>query len=89
MTFSAMVAVVVLLLIAAVAIKKRRVRGAARPRHVGSAGPAAVGAFYELLSEDRRKAIEIVVEDKAGYRDPEDAAGNLPELEHPTGPARP
>lgn len=88
MTLSAIVAVVVLVLIAAVAIKKRRVRGPVKPRHVGSIGPAAVGAFYELLSEDRRKAIEIVVEDKASYRDPEEAAGNLPDLEDPTRPAK-
>lgn len=89
MTFNAMVAVVVLLLIAAVAIKKMRVRGPVKPRHAGSVGPAAVGAFYELLNEDRRRAFEIVVEDKAGYRDPEDAAGNLPDLEDPAGPVRP
>ena len=43
--------------------------------------PGAAGAFYEFLDADKRKAIEIVVEQRAAYRDPEDADGNLPELE--------
>ena len=55
------------------------------PTQRASIGAAAAGTFYELLNEDRRRAIEIVVEDKAGYRDPEVADGNLPELESPSG----
>jgi hypothetical protein len=51
-------------------------------RRVGS---AAVGSVYDMLNEDKRKAVEIVVEDRAGARDPEDADGNLPDLEDPTG----
>ena len=47
--------------------------------HVGS---AAAGAVYELLHEDKRKALEIIVEERAGARDPERADGNLPEIEH-------
>ena len=36
-------------------------------------GPAAVGLFYEMLSEDKRNAVELIVEDKAEERDPERA----------------
>ena len=50
---------VVLFLIAAV----RRLRGRGRP------GNAAVGAYDELLIKDKRRAIEIVIEEKAEHRD--------------------
>ena len=43
-------------------------------------GPAAVGAVYDLLNEERRRAVEIIIEEKAEARDPEDADGNLPDL---------
>jgi hypothetical protein len=43
-------------------------------------GPAAVGSVYDMLSEDKRKAVQIVIEERAGARDPEDADGNLPDL---------
>jgi hypothetical protein len=46
-------------------------------------GPGAYGAVYDLLNEDKRNAIELIVEEKAGARDPEDADGNLPDLEKP------
>lgn len=39
----------------------------------GGPGAGATGAFHEMLSEDRRKAIEIVLEEKAEARDPETA----------------
>lgn len=55
-----------------------------RQRHKRfSPGPGAAGAVYDLLNEDKRAAIEIVVEERAAYRDPEDRDGNLPELEAP------
>jgi hypothetical protein len=44
----------------------------------GGPGPGAAGAVYELLSEDRRNAIEIIVEQRAEAREPEDKDGNLP-----------
>src|SRR5262245_37448990 len=56
-------------------------RGEARPRPIGSIGPGAAGTFYEFLNEDKRKAIEIVVEERAGYTDPETRDGNLPQFE--------
>ncbi len=37
----------------------------------------------ELLTKDRRQAVEVIVEERAGERDPETADGNLPELEMP------
>lgn len=35
----------------------------------GRIGPAAVGSMYDVLNEDRRKAVEIIVEEKTGERD--------------------
>ncbi|HMC77146.1 MAG TPA: hypothetical protein VKH34_08430 [Vicinamibacterales bacterium] len=51
----------------------------------GMSGPGAgaYGAVYDLLNEDKRNAIEMIVEDKAASRDPEDADGNLPDLANP------
>lgn len=46
-------------------------------------GPGAAGAVYELLNEDKRRAIEIIVEQRAEATDPERAQGNLPDLEDP------
>jgi hypothetical protein len=36
-------------------------------------GPGAAGAVYDMLNEDKRKAIEIIVEGRAEYADPETA----------------
>ena len=36
-------------------------------------GAGAAGAMYELLNEDKRKAIEIIVENRAAERDHEHA----------------
>ncbi len=41
----------------------------------GGPGPGAYGAIYDLLNEDKRNAIEMIVEEKAASRDPEDAEG--------------
>lgn len=60
-------------------IKLRRRRSG----HTFNVGPGAMGTVYDLLNQDRRNAIEIIVEEKAEARDPEDADGNLPELEKP------
>ena len=54
-------------------------------RNARDIGPGATGSVYDMLNEDKRKAIEIVVEERAEARDPEDRDGNLPELENPTG----
>jgi len=47
--------------------KRRHGRGGSGP------GPAAAGAIYDLLNQDKRNAIEIIAEEKAGARDPETA----------------
>jgi hypothetical protein len=52
-------------------------------RRRGGVGSATAGAFYDFLNRDKQNAIEIVVEERAGARDPEDRDGNLPELEKP------
>lgn len=55
-----------------------------RRRHGSGIGPGAAGTFYEFLDADKRSALEVIGEERAGYRDPEDRDGNLPELEMPT-----
>jgi hypothetical protein len=51
-----------------------------RRTHIGS---GAAGTVYDMLHEEKRKAVEIVVEGRAEARDPEHADGNLPDLENP------
>jgi len=48
-----------------------------RPR---SCGPAAAGAIYDLLNQEQRHAMEIIVEQRAEERRPEYPDGNLPKL---------
>ena len=55
-------------------------RLARRRTRIGSAG---AGSVYDLMNDDKRKAIEIVVEERAEARDPEDKDGNLPDLAGP------
>jgi len=75
-------AVAAMLLVAAA---WRRTRPGRRRTRVGA---AAAGTIYDLLNEDKRKAVEIVVEERAGARDPEDRDGNLPDLQSPPGSRR-
>lgn len=70
---------VLLFVIVALAMMTRRGRQSGRRRGFG-VGPGATGAIYDLLNEDKRNAIEIIVEEKAAARDPETADGNLPDL---------
>ena len=78
MPLTVVVWVVVMILFVLAYAKARR-----RGRSLGSPGPGAAGAIYDLLNQDKRNAIEIIVEEKAEERDPESADGNLPELESP------
>jgi hypothetical protein len=57
--------------------------GRGKPRRPGS---ASVGTIYDMLNEDKRNAVEIIVEGRAEARDPENADGNLPDLEQPGRP---
>jgi hypothetical protein len=52
-------------------------------RRRGGVGSAAAGIVYDLLNEDKRNAVEIIVEERAAARDPEDKDGNLPDLIQP------
>jgi len=73
MTAAAIWLVAIVLLIAAF-LKMRRTRG-----RLG-VGQAGIGTIYGMLNEDKRQAVEIIVEEKAEARDPEDKDGNLPDL---------
>jgi hypothetical protein len=71
--------VILLFLVAVIASVFSKRRGG----HSPGVGPGVSGAVYDLLNQDKRNAIELIVEEKAGARDPEDADGNLPDLEKP------
>jgi hypothetical protein len=75
LVFLAVVAIVIL-----VGARSLRRRGASRP------GAGTVGTVYDLLNEDKRNAVEIILEERAEARDPERATGNLPDLERPKRP---
>lgn len=80
--FAGIAALVVMLVLFLAAWRTRRQRRV-------SVGPGAAGAFYDLLDRDRRAAVEIIVEERAAHRDPEDADGDLPQLEGRTVSRRP
>ena len=67
--------IVAIVLVVTVMRRHRR-----RRSHIGA---GAAGTVYDMLNEDKRKAVEIVVEERAAARDPEDRDGNLPDLESP------
>ena len=50
------------------AVFRKRRRG-----RVLTPGAAAAGSIYDLLNEDKRNAIQVIVEDRAAARDPEHA----------------
>jgi hypothetical protein len=52
-------------------------------RRASSVRAGVIGANYEWLSQDRREAVEYIIEERAEATDPERADGNLPELEKP------
>jgi len=43
-------------------------------------GAGAAPLFEKILDDQRRAAVEIIYEGRAGERDPEDRDGDLPEL---------
>jgi hypothetical protein len=69
------IAFLILLVVVFIARRARR-RG-------GSLTAGVVGATYELQSQDKRRALELIVDARTGERDPEDKEGNLPDLEAP------
>jgi hypothetical protein len=54
-----------------------------RGRRLGRPGPGTIGTVYDWLNEDKRNAVEMIIEERAEARDPEDKDGNLPDLEQP------
>ena len=75
-----MAATIWLLAFALLVIAVWRVRA---QRHRGGVGSAAAGIVYDYLNEDKRRAVEIIVEQRAEATDPEDRDGNLPDLINP------
>jgi hypothetical protein len=73
---TALVWVAAIVVVVGVLFASRR-GGGSRP------GPGTIGTVYDWLNEDKRKAIEIIVEERAEARDPEHKDGNLPDLEDP------
>ena len=69
-----------LIWLAAIVLLIIAVRRAKKQRRTGGIGSGAAGIVYDMLNEDKRHAIEIIVEERAEARDPEDKDGNLPEL---------
>ena len=78
LTANIVVAATWILILAGIAVVFSRLRD--RRTHIG---PGAAGAVYQMLNQDTRNAIEIIVEQKAAEADPERADGDLPHLEHP------
>jgi len=62
-----------LLLVLVVMIRVIYRKARRRPGGGFGVGPGASGAVYGFLNEDKRKAIEIIVEQKAADVDPERA----------------
>ena len=65
--------VVLGVMILSLGLVMRRVMGPGRRHSSRGPGPGAAGAVYDMLNEDKRKAIEIILEERAEYRDPESA----------------
>jgi hypothetical protein len=63
--------VLIFLIIVGVSMHQNRHKG--RYRRFSGPGPAAMGSIYDLLNQDKRNAIELIVEEKAEARDPEHA----------------
>jgi hypothetical protein len=74
-SIGALIWVAVIVLVAVLFTRQRR-----RGRRIGAGG---AGTVYDWLNEDKRNAVEIIVEERAEARDPEDRDGNLPDLERP------
>jgi len=80
------ITVLVFLIVAFIKVRRRRSSrtvNAGRSSRTFNVGPAGIGTVYDLLNQDKRNAVELILEEKAEARDPEDADGNLPELERP------
>lgn len=64
------IVIIALFVLAVLRARRKRPRGGMTFRGPGA---GATGAIYDMLNEDKRRAIEIIVEEKAEARDPETA----------------
>ena len=60
---STILALAVLVLIIVIAIKTRR-----RNRGIGRSGFGGVGSVYDMLNQDKRNAMELILEERAEER---------------------
>ena len=60
---SVVLALAVIALVLAISMKTRR-----RNRGIGRLGPGAIGTVYDMLNQDKRNAIELIVEERAEER---------------------
>jgi hypothetical protein len=60
---SAVLLLGVFALVAAIFTKTRR-----RNRGIGRLGPGAVGSVYDMLNQDKRNAMELILEERAEER---------------------
>ena len=64
---------VLAVILAAVVLGLRGLMSPGGRRNTRGPGAGASGAVYDMLNEDKRKAIEIILEERTGYKDPEHA----------------
>jgi len=69
--------------LAAIVLLILAVRKTRRQRRRGGISSGAAGMVYDWLNEEKRNAVEIIVEERAAAHDPEDRDGNLPDLAKP------
>jgi hypothetical protein len=72
--------VVAVVLLGLVALMIRAISRPDNRRRSRGPGAGAAGAVYDMLNEDKRKAIEIIVEGRAEATDPE-TADDIPDEE--------
>jgi hypothetical protein len=75
-------AVVAVVLLGFIALMIRAISSPENRRRSRGPGAGAAGAVYDMLNEDKRKAIEIIVEGRAEATDPE-TADDIPDEEKP------
>ena len=46
-------------------------------------GPALSGSMELLFDANRHAAVQVIMEERTGERDPEDKDGDLPQLQYP------
>ena len=75
MTVSLAIYVFVIVFVIALTVRLRGRKGNDGRRVRSGPGAGATGAVYDMLHEDKRRAIELIVEGRAEATDPEHADG--------------